>query len=205
MEAHPSLADQLAGLRAIPTGTLHGTVTALVNGRSFEITTLRKDVATDGRHAEVAFGTSWEEDAHRRDFTMNALYLSADGTLYDYVNGLEDCKARHVKFIGDASQRIQEDYLRILRYFRFVATVGNNQFDDGALAACTANKDGIARLSGERLQQELLKLKAHEPCLALHRRSWNQGQVVTVATLIYPASRYALHSRYKTNAQGKPL
>ncbi|MDX2074267.1 MAG: CCA tRNA nucleotidyltransferase [Alphaproteobacteria bacterium] len=151
---------EAANIRAIPTGIAHGTVTALVGGRSVEITTLRKDVATDGRHAEVAFGTSWEEDAQRRDFTMNALYAGMDGALYDPVHGLEDCKARQVKFIGDAASRIREDYLRILRYFRFVATVGNNQFDEAALSACAANKEGITRLSGERIQQELLKLLA---------------------------------------------
>ena len=151
-----------AHLRAIPTGIKHGTITALVNEKSFEITTLRSDITTDGRHAEVAFTDSWEEDAARRDFTMNALYLGMDGTLYDYVNGLEDCKTRRVKFIGDASERIGEDYLRILRYFRFVASVGNNQFDAAALAACATNKEGIAQLSGERIQQELLKLLAAE-------------------------------------------
>ncbi len=151
---------EAANLRAIPTGIKHGTITALVGEKSFEITTLRSDVSTDGRHAEVAFTNSWEEDAKRRDFTMNALYLDMEGTLYDYVNGLDDCKAHHVKFIGEASQRIEEDYLRILRYFRFVASVGNNQFDDAALAACTANKAGIAQLSGERIAQELLKLLA---------------------------------------------
>lgn len=151
---------EAAGIRAIPTGIEHGTVTALVDGKTYEITSLRKDVATDGRHAKVAFGTSWEEDAKRRDFTMNALYLSLDGTLHDPVGGLEDCKAQRVKFIGDADARIQEDYLRILRYFRFAATVGNNQFDETSIAACGANKQGISQLSGERIASEFLKLLA---------------------------------------------
>ncbi len=159
---------EAAGLRAIPTGIEHGTVTVAIGGRNIEITTLRKDVATDGRHAEVAFGTSWEEDAARRDFTMNALYLAADGTLYDFVGGLADCNTRTVKFIGDPTARIREDYLRILRYFRFVATLGNHRFDEAALVACAANKEGINRLSGERIAQELLKLLAADesyPCL----------------------------------------
>jgi poly(A) polymerase len=149
---------EATGLRAIPTGIEHGTITALVDERTFEITTLRKDVNTDGRHAEVAFTTAWEEDAKRRDFTMNALYVGMDGTLYDYVGGLDDCKALRVKFIGDANARIREDYLRILRYFRFVATVGDNHFDEEALAACAANKEGIATLSGERIAAEIMKL-----------------------------------------------
>lgn len=153
---------ETAGLRAIPTGIDHGTVTALVNDKSFEVTTLRKDVATDGRHATVAFGTSWEEDAKRRDFTMNALYLSLDGEMHDPVGGLEDCKAGRVVFIGDPEARIREDYLRILRYFRFAATVGNSQFDQKALKACNAGKQGIAQLSGERVATEFLKLLAAE-------------------------------------------
>lgn len=151
-----------AGIRVIPTGLPHGTITALVGDKSFEITTLRNDVATDGRHAQVMFTASWEEDAKRRDFTMNALYLDIQGTLYDYVGGLDDCRAHRVKFIGDAAARIQEDYLRILRYFRFVATIGDNQFDATALAACHMHKDGIAQLSGERIQHELMKLLAAE-------------------------------------------
>ena len=153
---------EMAHIRAIPTGIEHGTITALINEKPFEITTLRKDVATDGRHAEVAFTGSWEEDAKRRDFSMNALYLGMDGTLYDYARGYEDCKEQRVKFIGDASARIREDYLRILRYFRFVATVGKNQFDAQALAACEANNAGIDGLSGERIATELFKLLAAE-------------------------------------------
>lgn len=176
---------EAANIRAIPTGIQHGTVTALVNEKPFEITTLRKDVTTDGRHAEVAFGTSWEEDAHRRDFTMNALYLGIDGTLYDVVGGHDDCKAGRVKFIGDASARIREDYLRILRYFRFVASVGDNQFDEDALAACAANKRGIEQLSGERIQQELLKLLAAESA----HIAWEKLQPLLPSSLSFPRRR----------------
>ncbi len=149
-----------AGIKAVPTGIDHGTVTAVVDGKPFEITTLRKDVATDGRHADVAFGTSWEEDAARRDFTMNALYADADGTLYDPLGGYGDAKARVVKFIGDPVARIKEDYLRILRFFRFNAHYAQGDYDKAGLTACADNKDGIAGLSRERIQAELLKLLA---------------------------------------------
>ena len=149
---------EAGGIRAIPTGIAHGTVTAVIDGRSFEITTLRRDIATDGRHAEVAFTDDWQEDAARRDFTMNALYLSPDGTLSDYFGGVEDAKAGHVRFIGDANLRITEDYLRILRFFRFHAHYGQGAPDEAALAACSAHASGIAALSGERVRHELLLL-----------------------------------------------
>ena len=147
-----------AGFRVIPTGIEHGTVTVLVNGKPVEITTLRKDVACDGRRAEVEFTQDWEADAARRDFTMNALYADADGKLYDYFDGVEDAKAGHVRFIGDAEARIQEDALRILRFFRFFAHYGKGEMDAAALTACTAQKALIKDLSGERIQQEMLKL-----------------------------------------------
>lgn len=164
-----------AGLRGIPTGIEHGTITVLVNDRQFEITTLRKDIKTDGRHAEVIFTRDWAEDAQRRDFTMNALYVDKEGTLYDYVGGLEDCKARRVLFIGDAAARIREDYLRILRYFRFVAQLGKGQFDAAAIAACSANKEGIARLSGERVAMELLKLLAADEAYSALKQMEDHG------------------------------
>lgn len=179
---------EAAGLRAIPTGIEHGTITALVNGKSYEITTLRKDVATDGRHAEVAFTDAWEEDAKRRDFTLNALYLAPDGTLYDYVNGFKDCKAARVIFIGDARERIREDYLRILRYFRFVATVGHNQFDAASLAACADERGGIGKLSGERIAAELLKLLA-----AAHAdRAVNAMQDAGILEMILPVHDHSV-------------
>ncbi|HEX2590414.1 MAG TPA: CCA tRNA nucleotidyltransferase [Rhizomicrobium sp.] len=149
-----------ADINAVPTGIEHGTVTAVTNGQTFEVTTLRRDVSTDGRRAVVAFTTDWKEDASRRDFTMNALYANTDGELFDYFGGLDDLKARHVRFIGDATQRIREDYLRILRLFRFHAWYGTGEIDAEALRASAAEKAGLAQLSGERISKEMLKLLA---------------------------------------------
>lgn len=147
-----------AGIAAIPTGIDHGTITAIVDGKSFEVTTLRRDVATDGRHAVVNFTTDWREDAARRDFTINALYASVDGEVFDYHSGLADLAQGHVRFIGEATARIREDYLRILRLFRFQAWYGKGEIDSAALNAAAAEKSGLAKLSGERLQQEFLRL-----------------------------------------------
>lgn len=149
-----------AKIRAIPTGIAHGTVTAVIEGKHFEITTLRRDVATDGRHAEVAFTDDWEEDARRRDFTMNALYLSPEGELFDYVGGQVDARAGQVCFIGETAARILEDYLRILRFFRFHAHIGKGAPDEVTLAICAQFAPKIAELSGERVQHELVKLLA---------------------------------------------
>lgn len=151
---------QEAGIRVIPTGISHGTVTAVVGERSFEITTLRSDVATDGRHADVAFTTDWRVDAGRRDFTFNAMYLSPEGELFDYYGGAEDARAGRVRFIGDADRRIAEDYLRILRFFRFHAHYGADAPDAQAVAACARGASHMGALSGERVQAEMLKLLA---------------------------------------------
>ncbi|WP_292051290.1 MULTISPECIES: CCA tRNA nucleotidyltransferase [unclassified Brevundimonas] len=148
-----------AGIRAVPTGIEHGTVTAIVRGRPFEITTLRRDVETDGRRAVVAFTTDWAEDAARRDFCLNALYASADGAIHDPTGrGLADALARRVVFVGEARQRIREDYLRILRFYRFWAWYGKGPVDPEGHAACSALADGVASLSAERVSKELLKL-----------------------------------------------
>lgn len=149
-----------AGLKAVPTGLAHGTVTAVAQGKGIEITTLRSDVACDGRHAQVAFTDDWQQDAARRDFTMNALYLTPQGELFDYFDGAADARAGKVRFIGDARQRIAEDYLRILRFFRFYAHYGLGLPDEAALAACCAEAGQIVSLSGERIQHEMLKLLA---------------------------------------------
>lgn len=178
-----------AGIRTIPTGIEHGTITALVGDRSFEITTLRKDIATDGRHAEVAFTDEWNEDAKRRDFTMNALYVDGDGNIHDEISGLEDCKQRYVRFIGDADARIREDYLRILRYFRFVAQLESNHFDPHALQACKKNAEGIRQLSGERITVELLKLLA-VPCAPVIGMMEEAG----IITLIFPHAHIPLNA-----------
>lgn len=167
-----------AGITAIPTGIDHGTVTAVIDKKHFEITTLRSDTSCDGRHAHVAFGTDWEKDAERRDFTMNALYLSPSGELFDYFGGVIDAKAGRVRFIGEPAQRIAEDYLRILRFFRFHATYGKGDLDKSALAACSEAVPHIAQLSGERIQQEMLKLLA-APAPAATIRVMQERSILT--------------------------
>ncbi|MGA8697498.1 MAG: CCA tRNA nucleotidyltransferase [Xanthobacteraceae bacterium] len=149
---------EAVGWKAVPTGIEHGTVTVLVAGKPFEVTTLRRDVETYGRKAKVVFGRDWVADAMRRDFTINELSLSADGQLHDYVEGLADLAARRVRFIGDPAQRIAEDYLRILRFFRFHAWYGEGAPDPEGLHACIRGRIGIDSLSRERIRTELLKL-----------------------------------------------
>jgi poly(A) polymerase len=149
---------EAAGFKAVPTGIEHGTVTVVAAGRPFEVTTLREDVETFGRHAKVAFGRDWKRDAERRDFTMNALSAEDDGTVHDYAGGLADIAARRVRFIGDADKRIAEDYLRILRFFRFHAAYGEGALDPEGLAACIAARAGLDRLSRERVRMEAFKL-----------------------------------------------
>lgn len=147
-----------AGLQAIPTGVEHGTVTVVAHGVPYEVTTLRADVETDGRRAVVAFTDDWVADAERRDFTMNAIYADADGRLHDPVGGVPDALARRLRFIGAPEDRIREDYLRILRFFRFHARYGDGPPDASALAACVALKEGLLRLSRERIGGETRKL-----------------------------------------------
>ncbi|MCD1263324.1 CCA tRNA nucleotidyltransferase [Shinella sumterensis] len=149
-----------ADIKAVPTGIEHGTVTLVIGGKPFEVTTLRRDVATDGRHAEVMFGTDWQTDAERRDLTINALYATQDGTVIDLVNGLPDIVSRTVRFIGDAAKRIAEDHLRILRFFRFFALYGSGRPDAEGLKACARAKDKLGRLSAERVWSETKKLLA---------------------------------------------
>jgi poly(A) polymerase len=162
---------ETAGIKAVPTGIEHGTVTAVSSGQVVEVTSLRRDVSTDGRRATIEFTDDWKEDAARRDFTINA--LSADpvsGRIFDYFGGAEDLAARRVRFIGDPLQRIAEDHLRILRYFRFHARFGDGAPDKAALDACTARANDLMALSRERIADELLKLLAlpdPAPTLAL--------------------------------------
>ncbi len=151
---------EAAGLRAVPTGIDHGTVTLVVDGAPFEVTTLRQDVETFGRKAKVAFGRDWKADAERRDFTMNALSITADGVIHDYVDGLADLEARRVRFIGDPARRIAEDYLRILRFFRFQASYAHGAPDAAGLHACILAREGLCGLSRERVRAELMKLLA---------------------------------------------
>ncbi|WP_354668098.1 CCA tRNA nucleotidyltransferase [Pacificibacter marinus] len=159
-----------AGFKAIPTGIEHGTITVIAGGEPFEITTFRRDVATDGRRAVVAFSDSLEEDACRRDFTMNALYVDLDGVVLDPLGGMADLRARKVRFIGVPQDRIREDYLRILRFFRFHATYGDADagLDADALAGCAENLDGLSGLSKERVGSEIIKLlSARDPSASI--------------------------------------
>jgi poly(A) polymerase len=171
-----------AGVRFVPTGVEHGTITAISGGQPFEVTTLRRDVATDGRRAVVAFTRDWAEDAQRRDFRLNALYLDAQGGLYDPVGqGLQDARAGRIIFVGDAEQRIREDYLRILRFFRFFAWYGRGAADAAGLEACAALKAGLSQLSAERVSKELLKLLAADDprgALALMQQAGVLGAVL---------------------------
>ncbi|RUL97412.1 CCA tRNA nucleotidyltransferase [Rhizobium chutanense] len=158
----------VAGIKAVPTGLQHGTVTLVIDGRPFEVTTLRTDVETDGRHAKVAFSTDWKADAERRDLTINALYADAEGEVVDLVGGLADIEKRNIRFIGDAARRIAEDHLRILRFFRFFAYYGSGRPDAEGLKACAAARSKLKTLSAERVWSELRKLLgAAEPGRAL--------------------------------------
>jgi poly(A) polymerase len=148
---------EAADIKVVPTGLKHGTVTAIIKSRPFELTTLRRDVETDGRHAIVAFTDDWREDASRRDFTFNALYADRAGTIYDYFDGQTDLKAGRVRFIGDPEQRIAEDRLRVLRFFRFHARFGKPPFDGPSFDACRRNAATVNGLSGERVRKELLR------------------------------------------------
>ncbi|MEM6372081.1 MAG: CCA tRNA nucleotidyltransferase [Pseudomonadota bacterium] len=187
---------QDAGLRCVPTGVAHGTVTVVADGRAYEVTTFRRDVSTDGRRAVVAFSNSIEEDARRRDFTMNALYADRTGAIVDPLGGLPDVQAGHVRFIEDAAQRIREDYLRTLRFFRFHAwyAAADAGFDADALAGIAANLDGLSTLSAERVGAELTKLlSAPDPAPALGAMA-QTGVLATVLpgadpTLVAPLVR----------------
>ena len=146
-------------IKFVETGITHGTITVLINDFKFEITSLRKDLSTDGRHAKVEFTSNWEQDAQRRDFTINAIYSDISGEVYDPLNGIEDLKNGIIKFIGDPNQRIQEDYLRILRYLRFYTQYNKNKFhDEITIKAIKRNLDGLAKISKERILEELFKM-----------------------------------------------
>src|SRR3954466_8652077 len=147
-----------AGIKAVPTGIDHGTVTLVIDGQPFEVTTLREDTETFGRKAKVAFGRDWVRDAERRDFTINGLSVDAAGVVHDYVGGLADIAVRRVRFIGNASERITEDYLRILRFFRIHAAYGAGEPDRAGYLACIGGRAGLTNLSAERVRMEILKL-----------------------------------------------
>lgn len=151
-----------SGFKAVPTGIDHGTVTVVVSGTPFEVTTLRRDVATDGRHAEVTFTDDWQEDALRRDFTINAMMVDEDGKLYDFSTGYKDIRRKRIRFVGEPRQRIREDYLRLLRFFRFAAKYGLTWADKKSLDACALLRGGLKSLSAERVSSEMMKLLAGE-------------------------------------------
>ncbi len=187
--------SRAAGLKVVNTGYDHGTVTVVAGGHGYEVTTLRRDVRTDGRRAEVAYGRDWTEDAKRRDFTMNALYADLSGTVYDPLGGLDDCLAHRLRFIGDAEQRIKEDYLRILRFFRFFATYGG-ALDAAGLAACAKHSAGLNGLSRERIGQEIKKLlpgahaiSALEAMIAAEIAPMVLGPVVDIAAFTIARAR----------------
>ncbi len=194
---------QAAGLRVIPTGLDHGTVTALSGGRGFEVTTLRRDVATDGRHATVAFTDDWAADAARRDFTFNAMSMARDGTLFDPFGGVADLAAGRVRFVGDPAQRIAEDYLRVLRHFRFLARYGRAEPDAATLAALADGVPGLALLSPERVWSELKKiLAAPDPVAAV---ALMQRLGVLQAVLPEATNLPALQRLVAADAPAEPL
>jgi len=182
-----------AGIKAVPTGIAHGTVTAVIAGGPAEITTLRRDVSTDGRHATVAFSEDWQDDAARRDFTINALYADPrDLAVFDYFGGLADLAARHLRFIGEAEARIREDYLRILRYFRFQARFGSQPADAAAEEACAQLAPGMKGLSRERIGWELMNLLGLPDPAATVQRMAQLGVLAQVLPEADPAPLPAL-------------
>ncbi len=184
-----------AGFKAVPTGIDHGTVTLVAGGTSFEVTTLRQDVETDGRRARVVFGRDFAADATRRDFTINALGLDPEGAVHDYCGGLADLAARRVRFIGDAASRIREDYLRILRFFRFHARYGAGAPDAEGLAACIAGRGGLPGLSRERVRAEVMKLLVAPGAAATLQAMAGAGLLVPVIGGVPHLSRFAAVAR----------
>jgi poly(A) polymerase len=182
---------EAAGIKAVPTGIEHGTITAVASDQVYEVTTLRRDVSTDGRRATVAFTDDWREDAARRDFTINALYADPEsGELYDYFGGIEDLEAGRVRFIGDPYLRIAEDHLRILRFFRFLARFGEIADADG-LAACTDRANDLMALSRERIANELLRLLVAPRAVDVVAMMVERGIFVPVLPEIADAERFA--------------
>ena len=195
---------QSRGWKAIPTGLAHGTVTIVLPERTVEVTTLRRDVKTDGRHAEVTYTEKFEEDAARRDFTFNALYMDFRGVISDFFNGEEDLRAQRVRFIGNAGDRIREDGLRILRFFRFLATHGHPPADEQAIAACASQHKMLERLSGERIQQEMKKLLgAADPSYALAQMSMMaMGEALTGSRWDVPTLQQLLQREAQQKVPG---
>jgi poly(A) polymerase len=193
-----------AGLRAIPTGIAHGTVTALSGGKPYEITTLRRDVESFGRHARVAFTDDWVEDAARRDLTMNALSCTADGVIHDPFGGLADLAAGRVRFVGDAARRVTEDVLRLLRFFRFYAHYGRGAPDAEALAACVALAPRLPTLSGERVRGELFRLLTAPNAAQVWRLMIDQGVMAHLLPTAADTARLACLARLEHDLDVPP-
>jgi tRNA nucleotidyltransferase/poly(A) polymerase len=187
-----------AGWKVVPTGIEHGTVTVVIEGKPYEVTTLREDIATDGRHAEVRFGRSFEQDAARRDFTINAMSMGRDGVLDDYFGGLADLASGRVRFIGDARKRLREDYLRGLRFLRFSATYAQGPLDAEGLAAVGAERAGFAKLSRERIRQEFFKLIMAPRVLPVMRQAEAEGLISEILGL--PVDLDTLERRIEAGA-----
>ena len=182
-----------AGMKAVPTGIAHGTITAIADGKRFEVTTLRRDVETDGRHAKIAFTDDWAADAARRDFTINALYADpVSGEIFDPVGGIADLRARRVRFIGDAGQRIDEDHLRILRWFRFLTRFGDGNVDPQTLQLIATRAPQLRGLSRERIADELLRLLALPEPIGSVRLMQSHGILVEIASELGPEAPEAL-------------
>jgi len=184
-----------AGIAAYPTGIEHGTVTVRAGACVAEVTTLREDVETDGRHAVVRFGTDWSRDAARRDFTLNALYCSADGSLFDPLGGIEDCLAARIRFIGDADRRIAEDRLRVYRFFRFSASHGHQHFDPDGLEACRGAAGALSNLSAERVGSEMTRM------LSLVKVARTIEQMAGIGIVDFARERLGQLAAYETLAQ----
>jgi len=181
---------QKAGLKVIPTGLDHGTVSIIDDGNAYEVTTLRRDVETYGRHAKVAYTVDWAQDASRRDFTINALYADAKGVLFDPLGGYGDIASRTIRFIGNANERVREDYLRILRFFRFNATFGDGDYDADALHACVKGRGGLQSLSAERINTELVQLLIASNSSYALRKMFDYGLLVGVLGAVPHLSRF---------------
>jgi poly(A) polymerase len=193
-----------AGFKPVPTGIAHGTVTVVADGAPYEVTTLREDVETHGRHATVRFGRDFRADAQRRDFTINALSVGADGSVHDYVGGLADLKAHRVVFIGEPAARIREDYLRILRFFRFHAAYGEGPLDPAGFSAALAERSGLAMLSRERVRAELLKLLAARRAVEVVQALADSGFAQRFLGVVVELGRFARAVGFEHEEGGHP-
>jgi poly(A) polymerase len=206
-DAHPEEVMELAkkaGFKAVATGINHGTVTVIIDKHVYEITTLRVDVETFGRHASVSFTSDWREDAARRDFTMNAIYVDGDGTLVDPLGGYDDLLARKVRFIGDPHDRIKEDYLRILRFLRFSAQYGRGKVDSEGLEACVSLQKGLASLSAERIWHELKRLFLMPDAVVVLDVMFAQGLLLPLLSRVPHLARFNKWMRLEKRLERKP-